>query len=307
MIITLGTTQGIQRTMVFDRVELDHVNRATHVHDHASTKSGNVARVVHALGGETLALGFVGGDTGRFYCHDLDALGVKYSYVEVPHPTRICITVLDRARKQTTELVEESAPVEPSHVEELFRRFEQHIKGAKVLVLSGTQAPGVPDDLFARCVRVAHQHGVATMVDAKGAVLKLAIAERPTWIKPNKSEVEATVGHTIASDEELIHSVHELRSLGAQNVLITRGPHAAIFCDGTQTRVIAIPKVDAVNPIGSGDAVAAGIAVAWVKGQSALEAVKLGLACGVANALTLYSAHVDPETVKAILPRIELK
>lgn len=304
MIITLGTTQGVQRTMVFDRVSLDHVNRSTHVHDHASAKSVNVARIVHALGGEALAMGFLGGDTGNFCRHDLTSLGVRHSFIQVSHPTRICITVIDRANKQTTELVEETAPVEQDNVKDLFELLKAHISRAKMLVLSGTLAAGVENDLYARCVRLANEHRVPTLVDAKGEAMKLAIRESPTWIKPNKSEVEATVGHPIESEDALLAAIKELSQLGAKNILVTRGPGRAILHDGSATRTFEIPKVDAVNPIGSGDSVAAGIAVGWTQGKSAVDCARLGLACGVANALTLYSAHINLADVERILPMI---
>jgi tagatose 6-phosphate kinase len=46
------------------------------------------------------------------------------------------------------------------------------------------------------------------------------------------------------------------------------------------------PRVKAKNPIGSGDAMMAGIAVGLERGESVTEAVRLGIACGAANAMT---------------------
>lgn len=304
MILTLGTTIGVQRTMVFKNLTLDHVNRAQHVHDHASTKSLNAARVIRALGGEVLSLGFVGGDTGRFCCRDLDSLGIRHDFIEVSSPTRICISLVDVAHHQTTEVVEETAPVTSDEVNALIQRFEQHLPKAEVLVLAGTLAPGVPADLYARCVHLARKRGIPSIVDAKGEALKLAIAEHPTWIKPNKLEVEDTVGHPVGNDRELHDAVKELAAKGADKVLVTRGPDRAVFFDGRELKTITIPRVDAVNPIGSGDSVAAGIAFGIAENRSPSECLLLGLACGMANATTLYSGHVTPEIVADMRARL---
>ena len=304
MILTLGTTIGVQRTMVFKNLTLDHVNRAQHVHNHASTKSLNAARVIRALGGEVMSLGFVGGDTGKFCRHDLEALGIHHDFVEVPSPTRICISLVDVAKRQTTELVEETAPVTADDVSALMQRFEHHLPQADVLVMAGTLAPGVPDELYARCVRLARSRGVKSIVDAKGEALKLAIAEKPTWIKPNKLEVEETVGRGISDEESLCDAVRELSAMGAEKVLVTRGPDRAIFHDGEKTLPIAIPRVDSVNPIGSGDSVAAGIAFATAQNRTAMQCALLGLACGMSNATTLYSGHVTSETVTEMLGKL---
>src|SRR5688500_2428446 len=64
MIIALGTTPTIQRTMSFERLSFNTVHRAVDVHEHASGKAINAARVLRALGAEVLAIGFVGGTTG---------------------------------------------------------------------------------------------------------------------------------------------------------------------------------------------------------------------------------------------------
>ena len=108
MIFCLGTTPVMQRTLVFDRVHLDAVNRAADVRETASGKSINVARVLHLLGEDVVATGFLGGDTGKFIREDLDRAGVCHDFVSVAPKTRTCVTVVDPGGGTTTELVEES-------------------------------------------------------------------------------------------------------------------------------------------------------------------------------------------------------
>src|SRR5688572_14529013 len=115
MIVCLGTTPVLQRSMVFDRVTPDGVNRATAVYDYASGKSPNVARVLHTLGEDVIATGFAGGDRGAALLRDLDRAGIRNEFVLVDAPTRQCVTVIDRDSGTATELVEESAPVADAH------------------------------------------------------------------------------------------------------------------------------------------------------------------------------------------------
>ena len=127
MILTLGTTPAVQRTMVFKHFALDEVNRAAHVHDHAAGKAVNAARVIRALGEEVIALGFQGGDTGQFCRRELDSIGVRHEFIEVTSATRTCITLIDESNTSTTELVEETARVEPSQVSASFALLEKRI------------------------------------------------------------------------------------------------------------------------------------------------------------------------------------
>src|SRR5947199_2381388 len=97
MILCLGTTPTVQRTMTFDRVTADAVNRAREVLETASGKSINVARTLHTLGHEVLASGFLGGQPGQFIRDDLDRAGIPHHFIDVtPVKTRTCTTVIDR-------------------------------------------------------------------------------------------------------------------------------------------------------------------------------------------------------------------
>src|SRR5438046_1242556 len=104
MILCLGTTPTVQRTMTFERLLLDHVNRAATVLESASGKSLNVARTLDTLGAEVLAVGFLGGDTGKLVRDDLAAANIAHEFLEVAPRTRTCTTVIDRATNTVTEL-----------------------------------------------------------------------------------------------------------------------------------------------------------------------------------------------------------
>ncbi len=103
MIVCLGTTPTVQRTMTFDRLALDEVNRAKTVDEYASGKSVNVARVAHLLGADVLELGFVGGDRGEFLRRALTEEGVRHDFVSVGPRSRLCTTVIDSSTGTVTE------------------------------------------------------------------------------------------------------------------------------------------------------------------------------------------------------------
>src|SRR5688572_29788636 len=125
MILCVGTTPTVQRTQVFERFTVDAVNRAKTTDVTASGKSINVSLVLHELGEEVVATGFVGGDSGKFICNELERVGIENDYVEVEPATRTCVTIIDRASGHVTELVEESKPVDESAYAELRERVKR--------------------------------------------------------------------------------------------------------------------------------------------------------------------------------------
>ena len=61
-----------------------------------------------------------------------------------------------------------------------------------------------------------------------------------------------------------------------------------------------------MNPIGSGDSFNAGLAAGIARGESILEAVKLGMACGAANALTELAGHVKLDDVNRLFDQVRV-
>lgn len=311
MILCVGTTPAIQRTMLFDRLTLDSVNRATTTLDTGGGKSINAARVLHTLGQAPLATGFLGGDTGQFIRREFDSLAIRHDFVTVPHPTRICVTVLDRAAHTATELVEETPPVEDSLWPALLNKIEQHMPQADALILSGSLPPKAPDDFYARCMRFAASpprvKPIPTILDARGPALRLALPFRPTLVKPNRSELASMFNQTLDTDESLRQAMRDLISLGAQWVLITMGKDGALLTDGQRFWRLPIVPVPALNPIGSGDSFAAGLTTSLLQGQPLPDASRLGVACAAANALTLPAGHIEMDQVHRLLPQVRIE
>jgi tagatose 6-phosphate kinase len=307
MILCLGTTPVLQRTMVFNRVHLDNVNRAVEVSEHASGKSINVARVLHTLGEEVVASGFLGGDTGKFIRADLTDAGVAQDFVIVNPKTRMCVTVMDRSTDAATELVEEAREVEKPAWAKLRQRVAELMPRARVLVMSGSLPPGAPQDFYAFCVNRATECAVMSIVDASGEPLRKALASKPLVVKPNRSELAKTLDTPIESDAALRDSIKQLIALGPTWAVVTQGRDGAIISDGEQFWRVRSPQVKAINPIGSGDSLAAGLASAISRGQRLPDAAKLGIACGAANALTPVAGMVRPDDVAELLEKVEIE
>ena len=306
MILCVGTTPVYQRTMSFDRLAIDKVNRAIAVADYASGKSVNVARVAHELGAEVLATGFVGGARGDSLCRDLDRAGVRHSFVAVAAQTRQCITVIDRSTGTATELVEESSPVGAEAWEQLEGVIAAQLANAKVSIFSGTLAPGAAPDFYARWLPLAHQTGATAIVDARAEALRPALREPNGVLKMNREELAATLGEDLERDEQLIEAMQ--RNVPPQGwLIVTLGSGGAMACDAANCWRVNVPKVDVISAVGSGDAFAAGLAVALNGGQDFCEALRLGAACGTANALTPHAGHVYRSDVERLLAQVRVE
>ncbi len=306
-ILCIGTTPAAQRVMIFGKLTLDAVNRAATTLDGAAGKSVNVAKVLKVLGEHPIATGFLGGDRGEFLRAALVEKGVESDFVTVSTQTRQCITVIDESAGTQTELVEESQPVEPADFEKLMAVIQRHMTECQAVVMSGTIAIGGPAGLYLDCTRLAEDAGALSIVDAQGAALIEALKAKPGLIKPNRTELAATVGRKLKDEQATMKAMRELRERCAQHIVVTAGKQPVLAFDGKEFWRIVVPHIMAVNPIGSGDAFTAGLVSRLTHGDDLGEACRWGTAAGAANALTTMAGEVNREDVERLVRDVELR
>ena len=307
MLITLGTTPAVQRSMTFDCLTIDGVNRSADVSRYASGKAVNAARVLTALNEQVLTLGLAGGDAGRFLRADLDRIGVAHDLVDVGAQTRTCVTLIDRGKSTATELVEESSPVPADAYRSVLDRLRAHARESDGVLLAGSLTPGGPADFYAEAVGVARSAGRFVLLDASGEPLRLALPARPDVVKPNRGELAATTGAAVDSDAALREAIRRLIEQGPAWAVVTAGGGDTVVSDGRQFWTLSTPAVTVVSPIGSGDSFAAGLLAGVARGQDVPEACRLAVACGAANAMTAKAGHVRRVDLHEILPRVTLE
>jgi tagatose 6-phosphate kinase len=313
MLLCVGLTPTVQRTMFFDRFAVGAVNRARETLVTASGKGVNVARVTTLLGEPARLIQILGGDSGRWVAQTLDAEEVPHHTVwaDDDAPTRTCTTLL-AADGPTTELVEEARSVEPHDVSLLLAACRTALLEAKAVCLSGSLPPGVPPTFYAEVARAAMEVGVPVIADAQKAPLAEVLKQRPFLVKPNREEAAATLGFPLTGDPlaDARTAIRSLTNAGARWALVSMGSAGSLLGGDGEDALwrVTPPRVDAVNPIGSGDSLAAGTLVAHaLRGLPVPEAVAYGTACAAANCLTATSGVVRREDVERLLPQVTLE
>lgn len=304
MIIFLGPTPAWQRTMAFDRLVIDGVNRSSEVSEYASGKSVNAARVAHTLGRKVLAMGFAGGARGEQLTRDLETVGIQHEFVRVRPETRQCLTILDRSNGSATELIEESSPLADEDYEALQVRLEDALDDVQVLVLSGSLPPNGPPDLYARLVTLAKTKHVRTIVDARDEPLRLAANAGTDVCKLNVSELLSSTGRSDDSEQGIADAIRLMLAGRDGWVIVTHGAQPTLVGDREGVYRLTTPRVNAISPIGSGDAFAAGLACGLADGMTLPDAARLASACGSANAMTPRAGFIDPTTVDQLQPQV---
>ena len=312
MILAAGLSPAWQQIVVLAELKTGEVNRARDVHWCASGKVLNVGLALHYLARtaadgpvrdcklqfdqtappRTLAL--AGGLTGEAMRREFAGLDVSARWIETNSPTRVCTTLLAATTGATTELVENAQPVAEDELNLFREAYLEEASRAAVVVLTGSFPAGTPPTLY-RDLIIATPGRV--VLDAQGAPLLAALEARPFVVKPNREELGNTLGHPLEADDQLHAAMRELCRRGATWVVVSQGKEKVWIGSEREIMSVGPPKVAVVNPIGSGDCLAAGIATALAKGADVPEAVLTGMAAAADNVGQLLPARLDARRV----------
>ncbi len=294
MILAAGLTPAWQQVLVFDSLSLGTVNRAREVHWCASGKVLNAARALHSLGGPGKALTVVGGSLGGAIRRDCERLGIAARWVECALPTRVCTTLLDTARHGATELVPNAGEVTAAERDAFRAAYAEEARAAAVVVLIGSLPVGTPADFYRELV--ARTPG-KVILDARGPELLAALPAKPFLVKPNREELQRTLGRELRTDADLFEAMREVNGRGAEWVVITDGKNPVYALAGQDLYRFQPPAAAVLNPIGCGDCMAAAIAWATFHGREPPDAIRLGLAAAADKLGRLLPGLIDRDCV----------
>ncbi len=301
MILAAGLTPAWQQILVFDHLVHGDVNRAREAHWCPSGKVLNVGVALRHLGAQSLTLSAGGGWSQVAMDADLTALNIPHRWIKTAHASRVCTTVIDAGGHITTELVENTAPFSAAELAAFQHAYLEEAQATEVVVLSGSLPKGTPDTYYRDLV--SRTPGRVIM-DVRGPELLEALQTQPFLVKPNRAELARTLKRDLSVDTDLQAAMFDLNSRGARWVVITDGPQAVWVTSAGQTWKFQPPLISVVNPIGSGDSLAAGLAAALDAGADVLDAVRQGIAAAAYNATQLLPCRLDPERIQELLTQV---
>jgi tagatose 6-phosphate kinase len=293
MIVTLTANPALDLTYRVPELTPGTTHRPA-VRAQAGGKGVNVARTLHALGHDVVAVLPLGGPDGATVARELAEAGIPARTVPIAGATRRTVTVVETRPSGTATAFNEAGPaLLAEEWDAVVAEVEARLASASVLVLSGKLPGGVPDDGYAGLVEAARARGVPTVLDAEGPALLAGAAARPTVVKPNVHELAAATG---IRDVRLAASA--LRDAGAQAVVVSAGPDGLLAFTGHGAWAASPPRVETGNPTGAGDAVVAALALGLTAGTAWPDLLRDAAALSAATVLTECAGIFDDDAFR---------
>ena len=282
----------IQRTVSFDALALEKVNRSKHYRQDASGKAVNSARVLEQLESGCSTVVCPLGEKNLPMFTDAAARDkLNLLYTTIPGLTRECWTLLDRTAGTTTELVVGEPLLESD--QDLKAVAAAEIKILKVIndilpevdavLLAGSRPKIWSEDLYATIAGMTHDAGKIFLADFIGEDLKKTLAATvPEIIKINEEEFRATFPEM--ADQPLQDAIAKKSQELNNIIVVTRGPDSTYAAARGQFSECPSEKVAALNTTACGDSFNAGFLYEYLKSKDLAAALKKGTWCAARNA-----------------------
>lgn len=300
MIVTVTMNPAIDKTVDIERLEHGGLNRIQNVEMDAGGKGINVSKTIKAIGGESIATGFLGGRSGKIIQEVLNDQGITSDFVWLEADTRTNTKVVEKSG-EVTELNEPGPAATDEQVETLIQKLEAYAGENTLFVLAGSIPAGMDKNIYAVIMERVHAKGAKVLLDADGELFVHGLEAGPDILKPNRVELEQYYRLDYrASEEELTAMGKRLLGEGTEMVAISLGQMGALFV--SRDGIIRCPglKVKAHSTVGAGDAMVASLAYSWDRKLSLEDTVTLGMAVSAGAVTTIGTKPPSVEVVEEL-------
>ncbi len=303
-ILTLTMNPALDVLTSIAQVSDTHKMRCGPTLKHPGGGGVNVARVLHRLGANCVALYVAGGVTGERHHQLMHAEKVRCHVMPIAEETRESFSVHETSSGHDFRFVLPGPNVSAKECEAVFDYVAQHMP-KKFLVISGGLAPGVPDDFYARLAQLAQAHAVRVVLDANGPALAEALKVGVSVFKPSLRELRDLTGLALNDTAAQVSAAQQLIHNGqAQIVAVSLGAEGALVVSATEQWRARSITVDVQTTIGAGDSFVAGMVWALGRDPSLVQAFQFGMAAGAAALLAPGTSLSQAADIHQLLPHV---
>ncbi|GLF97131.1 1-phosphofructokinase family hexose kinase [Streptomyces yaizuensis] len=301
MILTVTLNTALDITYTVPALAPHTSHRVGEVAERPGGKGLNVARVLAALGHDTVVTGFAGGPVGAVLRELLAPLGPRDALVPIAGNTRRTIAVADLASGDTTQLNEPGPVVSPGEWAAFLDTYTALLAGARAVALCGSLPPGLHVGAYADLVRRARAAEVPVLLDTSGEPLRRGIAARPDLVKPNADELAGLTG-----SREPLRAARDARRRGATGVVASLGSDGLLAATPDGVWWATPPAPVRGNPTGAGDSAVAALLAGVVGGQPWPRTLAHAVALSAATVLAPAAGEFDRSAYEELLPRVRV-
>ncbi len=302
MIITITLNPALDKFIQLDTLNLGELNRYNELRVQAGGKGINVARVLHTLKKDVLAMSILGGHSGMRMQEIMDKEGIPFDITSTNFNTRENIKLVEDDGRETE--VNQRGQLDHNSYSRFKKSLKKNLKKAKILILAGSVPKGISSDIYQELILLAKSYDVKTILDTSGSPLKMGIESNPFLIKPNLFELSNLIGENLTSTSDVFQAMRIILNKGIENIIVSAGEQGAFFANKEKCYQLVPPEIKIPDTtVGAGDSMVAGLAIAIDEDYNFLQMARF-----VTSIATLYVSgkEINQENIDEIKDMLEI-
>ncbi|MFE0505537.1 hexose kinase [Peribacillus butanolivorans] len=305
MILAVTMNPSVDISYAVDRFKFDDVNRVETVRKTAGGKGLNVARVIAQMEEEVLSTGVLGGTIGDYIVQELNKSNIPNDFLKIKNESRNCIAIIHEGMQ--TEILESGPTLSKEEGTAFLEKFECLLTTASLVTISGSLPKGLPTHYYRKMVEISRNKGKPVIVDSSGESLKQVLIheKKPFAIKLNTAELSQLLD--FEAEAGIIDLKQMLNHEIFKGIVVSMGDKGALVRHWDDYYQVTIPKIDVVNPVGSGDATVAGLAVALNRNQTVESVLKTAMTTGMLNTMEAVTGFININKYKQYFDLVKVE
>ena len=297
---------AVDRNVTVDRLAFEDRGYILSSSESPGGRGINASRVIHSFGGKTLALTITGGSNGDLFRSLIGCYSFPMELVKIDQEIRTNLTITDK-QGLTVKLNELGPPLNAKDLDKVSEKVAEKLGKATWFMICGSVPPGVPSHFYSHLIELAHKKNVKTLLDTDGDALLHGLEAQPTVVTPNQQEAERLLNRALITRTHLVDAVERIHGMGAHSVVLSLGSRGAIGRSGKELVEVIPPRIEALCPIGAGDALAAAFTWAMDKDKEFVDAVRWGVAAGTASAKLPGVTYASLDQTKQLYSHVDVR
>jgi fructose-1-phosphate kinase PfkB-like protein len=236
-------------------------------------------------------------------------MGIHVDVVEgYDGESRTCTIIRDASSNDHPTVVNEESPrVDEGAIEIMEKKIDAWMGQADAVLFTGSLSRGLSKDFYGRIIERANSRNVITAIDATGSVLRHGLEAGAVLVKANLEEISAVLGPLPVEPQALAAKIQKARNNVELETIVTMGEAGALLVAKGQAWCARPPRISKVNPIGAGDAFAAGYLKARIAGSLPVEALRFAVAVSASDAATPEPGWIITSEIASLVSETQVR
>jgi len=315
-VITVTLNPALDREFIIEGFAVNAYHRIK-TQDHMVMNPGgkgiNVSMALAKLGVSSIAIGIIGGYTGRVLLTELNKTSplISTSFVHIEEETRENIVIVDPVNHTMTSINSPGPRVDKKAVELLLKRYEIYLSRAEAVVLSGSLPQGLTGEIYGKMAKMAREKGRMVFFDMIDEYLTEALEICvPDVVKPDVRGSYTILQQRLESLEDYVEAAANLVKRGCKLVVVSYEIKNDVVATQDGVWLISTEeKVEPENILGAGDAYVAAMVYKRLtdRNTSMLETAKFGYAAALAKTKKLTKEMPEYDEIGEALNSCKLE